>query len=182
LWSCPLLRTGRLELIPATYELLASDRGDRTLLGRLLEAVVPLSWPPPLLDKETLEDFVQIQSEGSDQNFYSWYWIRSGDGQCDRILIGSGGTGSVPAEHDAVMIGYSVLEEFWNQGYATEAVSHLIPVILKRPGIRRIIATTYPEMTASIRVLEKNGFVPDGIVAGGKGMEEGTVRYVRIGP
>lgn len=76
------------------------------------------------------------------------------------------------------MIGYSVLDEFQNYGYATEALCHLIPVIFSRPGIRRIIATTYTELKASIRVLEKCGFVPVGETSGGNGIEEGTVMLV----
>ena len=143
--------------------MLISNQGRRTLLGRLLNTAIPLSWPPPFLDKETLAEFARIQSEGSDQNFCSWYRIRCGDERSDRTLIGSGGIASVQGEPDTVMIGYSVLGAYWNQGYATEAVRHLVPVILDTPGIRRITATTYPEMTVSIRVLEKNGFIRAGI-------------------
>ena len=80
------------------------------------------------------------------------------------------------------MIGYSVLREFRNRGYATEAVQHLASFIVTIPGVRRILATTYPELKASIRVLEKSGFVPDGITEGGAGMEEGTIRYVLLVP
>jgi RimJ/RimL family protein N-acetyltransferase len=95
------------------------------------------------------------------------------------MLIGSGGTGSCGESADAVMIGYSVLDEFQGQGYATEAIHSLIQVIFANPGIQRIIATTYPDLKASIRVLEKTGFVLAGPGSGGDGMEEGTVMYVR---
>jgi len=76
------------------------------------------------------------------------------------------------------MIGYSVLDAFQNRGYATEAVRHLIPFIFLDPNIQRIAAATYPELKASIRVLEKNGFIPMGATDCGEGIEEGTVLYV----
>jgi hypothetical protein len=55
---------------------------------------------------------------------------------------------------------------------------YLIPAIFSDPAIRRIAATTYPELKASIRVLEKCGFLPAGPAYGGAGMEEGTVMLV----
>ena len=145
------------------------------MLARLLDADIPASWPPELLDETTMDEFIRIQAEQSDPHFCSWYWIRD---EQDRVLIGSGGIASVPGEPDTVMIGYSILWEFQNRGYATEAVHHLVSFIITLPGIRRILATTYPELKASISVLEKSGFVPDGITDGGAGMEEGTLRYV----
>jgi len=175
----PSIRTGRLELVPATLEMLISDRNERAMLARLLDADIPASWPPELVDKATMDEFIRMQAEQSDPHFCSWYWIRCGQ---DRVLIGSGGIASVPGEPDTVMIGYSVLREFRNRGYATEAVQHLASFIVTIPGVRRILATTYPELKASIRVLEKSGFVPDGITEGGAGMEEGTIRYVLEAP
>lgn len=177
--ATPRIRTERLELIPATGAMLASDRGDRAELGRLLDSAIPASWPPPLLDEDTLAGFVLMQSEGSDPNFCCWYWVLIGPGPLDRTLIGSGGTGSYPGKKDAVSLGYSVLPEFQNRGYATEAVRHLVQVIFSHPGIRRIVATTYPDLPASIRVLERSGFLFAGTTGGGRGMEEGTLLYLR---
>ncbi|MDO9323679.1 MAG: GNAT family N-acetyltransferase, partial [Methanoregula sp.] len=155
--SCSLpIQTERLELIPATLEILKSDlHHNHEELGRLLNAIIPTAWPPPLLDQDALNLFVSMFSDGSDPHFCTWYWIRTGPTGTDRTLIGSGGTLSYPTSPDAVMIGYSVLDAFQNFGYATEALWRIIPVIFARPGIRRIIATTYPELKASIRVLEK---------------------------
>ena len=40
------------------------------------------------------------------------------------------------------------------------------------------MATTYPELGASIRVLEKTGFVCTGTTLPGEGLLEGTLGYV----
>ncbi|WP_054848614.1 GNAT family N-acetyltransferase [Methanoculleus chikugoensis] len=78
-----------------------------------------------------------------------------------------------------MLIGYSVLDEFQGRGgYATEAIRHLTAAIFSLPGIRRIEAALYPDLAASIKVLEKNGFVR----AGEGGFEEGTVAYVLENP
>ena len=79
---------------------------------------------------------------------------------------------------DTMMLGYSVLDEFRNRGYATEAVRHLIPHFITLPSIRRIAATTCPELGASIRVLEKNGFTTTNLPLAGTGAEEGTICYL----
>jgi RimJ/RimL family protein N-acetyltransferase len=174
--------TGRLELIPASLEVLTSDRGDRAGLGRLLNAAIPAGWPPPLLEDAVLAEFIRILEEGSDPAFCCWYWVLTGTGNKKRTLIGSGGTASLPESPDTVLVGYSVLEEFQGRGYATEAVRHMIPVIFSRPGIRKILATTNPELIPSVRVLEKNGFVPTGNPGSGSGMEEGTLEFILIKP
>lgn len=174
------IHTERLDLIPATLEILESDREDRQELARLLDAAIPGSWPPPLLDDETLKAFIQMIAENGDPLFATWYWVRDDPAEGGRVLIGTGGTASSPTAVDAedtVLIGCSVLEEFQGRGYATEAIRHLIPAIFALPGIRQIEAAIYPDLTASIRVLERNGFV-----RAGEGFEEGTVAYVLKNP
>jgi RimJ/RimL family protein N-acetyltransferase len=172
------IRTKRLDLVPATIQLLVSERDDTETFARLLDAVVPGSWPPPLVDAETLGEFIRITSEKADPSFFSWYWIRDDPSAGGRVLIGCGGSASSAASPDTACIGYSVLEEYQNQGYATEAVRHLIPVLFSLPGIRQVMATTYPYLAASIRVLEKNGFVYAGENHNGEGIEEGTGVYL----
>lgn len=173
------LHTERLDLIPATLEILDSDlHHNHAALGRLLDAGIPSAWPPPLLDQDALAQFIAMLSEGTDPHFCSWYWVRTGPDGADRTLIGSGGAGSSSASQDEVMIGYSVLDQFQNCGYATEAVRCLVSVLFAEPDVRRIVASTYPELKPSIRVLEKCGFVPAGEISGGTGLEEGTVMLV----
>ncbi len=164
------IRTERLDLIPATLDILEADRRS---LARLLDASVPPSWPPPLLDGRTLDEFARMVSEGGDPLFSVWYWVLVGTAGGGRVLVGSGGIASSPADLGTVLIGYSVLDEFQGRGYATEAIRHIVAFAFSLAGVRQIDATTYPEFAGSIRVLEKNGFV-----RAGKGFEAGTIRYV----
>lgn len=172
------IRTGRLELIPATHAILAADLNDRGDLARLLTATIPSAWPPPLMDEGVLREFLRLQDDPAGPLFAAWYWVLEEPGG-GRTLIGSGGILQAEGRYDTAVLGYSVLEEFWNHGYATEAVRALLPEIFPLPGVRRIIATTYPDLTASIRVLEKCGFTRTDPAAAGTGAEEGSVCFVR---
>ncbi len=77
-----------------------------------------------------------------------------------------------PTFDGTVEIGYSVLTEAQGLGYATEAVQGLVSWAFEHPEVLRVIAETLPELTPSIRVLEKSGFVS---VA--EGSEEGLIRF-----
>jgi len=172
------IRTPHLELIRATVEILEHDLHDKKELARLLAAEIPAAWPPPLMDEDVLRDFIRMCADTGVSGFSTWYWVRDEPDAGLRVLIGSGGVLPTESAPDTVMLGYSVLDEFQNRGYATEAVCHLIPHFFSLPGIRRIAATTYPELGASIRVLEKIGFAKTDLPLSGTGAEEGTVCYM----
>jgi len=172
------IRTERLDLIPATVEILKSDLHDHAVLARLLDATVPDLWPPDEMNNEVLTEFIRMATEKTDPFFTCWYWVRETPDKGRRILMGSGGIASTVDTPGTVLIGYSVLDGYQGRGYATEAIRHLIPAIFADGHIARIMATTCPEFGASIRVLEKNGFVCTGPTAPGQGLEEGTLGYV----
>jgi RimJ/RimL family protein N-acetyltransferase len=173
------IRTERLDLIPATVGILKSDLHDHAALARLLDATVPAVWPPDEMNEVVLDEFIRIESEQSDPFFACWYWVLDAPLPKDRILVGCGGIGSAIDSPGTVLLGYSVLDEFQGNGYATEAIGGMIPIIFQDRRIFRIMATTYPELKASIRVLEKNSFACSGPTAPGEGLEEGTLGYVR---
>ncbi len=172
------IRTPHLELIRATVEILESDLHDKKELARLLDAEIPAAWPPALMDEDVLRDFTRMCADTGVSGFSTWYWVRDDPVAGSRTLVGSGGVLPMESAPDAVMLGYSVLDEFQNRGYATEAVRYLIPHFFSLPGIRQIAATTYPDLGASIRVLEKNGFTKTDLPLSGTGAEEGTVCHV----
>lgn len=60
-------------------------------------------------------------------------------------------------------IGYKMDKDYQQQGYATEAISTAISIIATEMGLHRIEAFVAPNNTPSIRLLERLGFVYEGI-------------------
>jgi len=67
---------------------------------------------------------------------------------------------------DADTFGYWIAEPFWGQGYATEAALALSRFAFKTADKLELCAAVHPENKASMRVLEKSGFVYDRIETG----------------
>lgn len=61
-------------------------------------------------------------------------------------------------------LGYYIGVEFWGKGIMTEAVRLACKHVFDNTDIVRIYAEPFAENTASCRVLEKNGFVLEGIL------------------
>lgn len=164
------LHTKRLELIPITVELCNADLDSPDALAVHLKCHIPNSWPPALLTPETMNEFIDLLTLDGGSRLYAYYWVKRGNTSHDRMLIGSGGF--VQNNEGAFELGYSVLEDFQQQGYATEAVDAMIRWARKTSGLVCFKAYTFPSLIGSIRVLEKNGFIRDGI-----GSEEGSIAY-----
>ena len=80
-----------------------------------------------------------------------------------RTLVGLGGFKGPP--RDGVLeIGYAVAPSWEGRGIATAATRELLREAFTAPGLRAVIAHTLAGPGASVRVLEKTGFVPDGEV------------------
>ena len=60
-------------------------------------------------------------------------------------------------------IGYLLLTEYWSKGIMTEAVCQICDVAFSELDIVRITGLVYAPNVASQRVLEKNGFVREGL-------------------
>lgn len=163
------LRTARLELLLATPEIFRCDLAGRASLAACLEARVPPTWPPEFLDEETLRQFISLSSDPG-SGFASFYWVLLEDDE--RTLVGDGGM--LRESPGRMMIGYALLDEWQGRGFGTEAVGALVEFAFRDPGVDLVVAYTYPDRAASIRVLEKNGFVRSG--AGG---EPGTIGFER---
>ena len=71
-----------------------------------------------------------------------------------------------------VEIGYGINEGYGNRGYMTEAVRAIVKWASEQPNVNHIEAEAEENNYASIRVLEKCNFVPNGKIG-----EEG-IRFV----
>lgn len=166
------LSSHRLSLVPVTVASCNAELKENRELSHLLDADVPGDWPPPLVTEETLHEFIGMLTDPVSCRLSAWYWILKPDGKISRpILIGSGGL--YTSGDGTCEIGYSVLEAFQCQGYATEAVGTILDFVFSQGDIGTVYATTYPHLYPSVRVLQKCGFIPDG-----PGREEGTVRFL----
>lgn len=185
------LRTERLELIAVTEELAAAENRDRPLFARLLGVRTLKDWPPPLNDADSMKwawTFAKEHPDGA--GFGMWYVVLTdgegsdvGEGEhgsvsSDRrdigrsLVIGTCGFRGMPSDDGTVETGYSILEEHQGNGYGTELVRALVRWAFEDQRVARVIAETFPDMTPSRRVLEKNRFRMRGVAA-----EPGAVRY-----
>lgn len=60
-------------------------------------------------------------------------------------------------------IGYWLAEPFWRKGIVTGAVRALVPVVFQHMDLIRIQAGIFSNNPASMRVLEKSGFVREAV-------------------
>lgn len=171
----PRLRTERLELLAATAPLARLDAADeRGALGSAIGAVVPDEWPPPLMGEHRSQFAEILAGEPHLAGWWHWYWVRD-EGPAGRVLLGIGGFAGRPDSSGRVMLGYSVLDPFQRRGYATEAVHAMLGWAFADSATQEVVGDTFPELVASIRVMEKCGMRPAG--AGG---DAGSIRF-RIG-
>lgn len=81
----------------------------------------------------------------------------------DHVAVGSCAFKS-PPQDGLVEIAYGIEDEYQKQGYATESAVALTRFALSYPEVSVVCAHTKDDNMASIRVLEKAGFVAQGRV------------------
>lgn len=117
-------------------------------------------------------NIVTLREETEAQKYVDWYISRFAEragirwGICLRGhsgLIGTAGFNNFKKQHRA-NLGYDVRAEFWNKGYATEALKAIINFGFSELDINRIEAEVMQGNTASERVLTKLGFTKEGVL------------------
>lgn len=94
-----------------------------------------------------------------------------------QILMQSGeflgviGLSNVARTHGCAELGFWTGRPYWNNGFATEAVSLVLRFAFDDLGLHRVYASTFEKNAGSRKVLEKNRFSLEGI------MREAVVRY-----
>ncbi|EAV9810459.1 GNAT family N-acetyltransferase [Listeria monocytogenes] len=79
-------------------------------------------------------------------------------------IIGTCGFNYIDHENHRAEIAYDLGTRFWKRGYATEAVKALIEWGLESFDLHRIEAKVDPRNTASITLLDKLGFLEEGLL------------------
>src|SRR3954452_5243296 len=159
----PVLEGSRVRLEP-----IGAGRARPLLTGRPEPS---LPWEdgfplPPLLD------FLRCATDAADAlvlgPFAAYVIVRRADG----AAVGDVGFHGPPGVGGEVEVGYALAPRARGAGLATESVALLTAWALALPGVRAVSARVTPANLASVRVLERLGFVPDG-------ERDGHLRYVR---
>ncbi|MDQ6901281.1 MAG: GNAT family N-acetyltransferase [Candidatus Dormibacteraeota bacterium] len=133
----------------------------RLLAGESALAADISGWAPGYPGEETLQAARMLlrQAEAGRlvRGFGVYLMVRRSDAQ---VLGGIGFHGK--PEHGRVEVGYDVAPSARGEGYATEAVRGLTGWALQQPGVQAVLARTAADNAASLRVLEKAGFIACG--------------------
>lgn len=78
--------------------------------------------------------------------------------------IGEAGILSFNKECNRMVLGYNLLTRFWENGYATEITKALVKHLFEVEKVERIEALVGNGNIASRKVLEKSGFIQEGLL------------------
>ena len=149
------LETRRLTLIPFSLEMKKIVVNDKAKLAEIIGVRVPEHWPGPDL-AEALLFFLEEMEKNPTSSIWDGIIIHT----ADNVIIGDMGFIGGPDETGVVEIGYSIIPEYRNRGYATEMAQALIRWAFQQQEIKAVIASCLYDNISSIKVLEKVGMTP----------------------
>ena len=168
-------RTARMRLVALDAELARLQSEDRPAFFAALDAQDDSAWPPDIYDAAFLHK--QLDAAPDQVGWRPWVYLFPGGAGLPQRLVGMGGFHGPPDGAGEVELGYAVLPEFCNQGFATEAVEGLLSWAFGQPKLQKVCALIEPHHSPSRRVLEKAGFTNTGVIVDEDG--DTVVRYIR---
>lgn len=150
-YKLQIFETKHLQLIPFSLDLIKATLIGKSHLGEVLAVTVPEAWPGDDF-AEVLPMLLTQMEEQAPETAWNWLIIH----KRDRALVGDVGFLHGPEDGKAE-IGYSIVPEYRNQGYATEAALYLIHWALQQREIKVVTAQCLSDNHSSIKVLEKVG-------------------------
>ena len=154
--SFPERHTPRLVLRQITQE------DDQSLLGVLSdELCCEYLVHPAIRDRAAIQRMIA----GMQRFFDEKQRIRWGIAQKqDNVLIGHCGFFDIDRPNGCAEISYCLKRGLWGQGIMTEALGEMLTFGFEEYGLNRIVAKVMKGNVASVRVLQKLGFVQEGLL------------------
>ena len=146
------LRRLRFEDLYDYYERITSD-GDVTRY---------LTVEPHQDIGETLEELMNVLARYEEGGFYRWAIARKEDDG----IIGIFELREFDEASDSCSFAYMLGKQWWNQGYATEAMVEIFRFALEELEVQRITADHMAPNAASGAVMQKAGMVRVGVIPG----------------
>jgi RimJ/RimL family protein N-acetyltransferase len=123
------------------------------------EEVMRYGSRPPFESREDARELVaRIERCFSDKSLFQWGIADVRDDQ----VLGTCTLFSVDARHLRAELGYALGRASWGKGIMREALDVLLRYAFETLGLRRLEADVDPRNAASIRSLERLGFVREG--------------------
>jgi len=123
----------------------------RNKLSSLIGFAIPESWP---VFPEGLPWWLEeLRADPSMIGWANWIFVLKEE----NIVVGDGGFKGKPRPDGSVEIGYAIVPEFQNQGFATEATAAMIAWAFGHPEVESVCAHTLADGVESINVLKKHG-------------------------
>ncbi|MDH3494421.1 MAG: GNAT family N-acetyltransferase [Acidobacteriota bacterium] len=116
---------------------------------------------PPLENTNDARRFIkETHEEFARRDLFGWgiRWNETGK------IVGTSTLLNLDRPNRRGEIGFAVAQASWGKGIATEAVETLIGFAFNTLDLHRLEADVDPKNTASLRVLEKQGFVREGLL------------------
>ncbi|OAQ72260.1 acetyltransferase [Pochonia chlamydosporia 170] len=116
---------------------------------------------------EAAAEFIAGDGKGADPHYptHGAILLKPLEGETEGVMIG--GFGLRPLQdvfYRTWALGYFLTPSAWGKGYGTEAISAVVRWAFETwPGLNRIDGEAYSSNMASVRVLEKSGFVREGV-------------------
>lgn len=103
-----------------------------------------------------IEELISQNEQGlQNQACIAWsLWTRESPRFCGTI-----GYWRMQPEHDRAEVGYMLARDWWGKGLASEALQAALEYGFQSMGMHSVSADVNPDNSASIRLLERHGFV-----------------------
>ena len=123
--------------------------------------VAKYDWFRPIESKDDAIKFIKRYKEEFETGEEITWGLELKD---TKELIGICCLGNFDSGARRAEIGYDLVQDKWNKGYATEAVDAIVKFGINQMNLNRIEAFITPGNDASVKVLEKLNFTKEGIV------------------
>ena len=115
---------------------------------------------PPLADVDDARALqAEISASFAERSLFQWGIAERDGGR----LVGTCTLASISAEHARAEVGFALARACWGRGYVAEALPVLLRFAFDTLGLHRLEADADPRNAASIRALERVGFVREGL-------------------
>jgi [ribosomal protein S5]-alanine N-acetyltransferase len=152
----PILETERLKLVNITQ-----NYAENMFEIFSLEEVTKYYGSDPFTVKdEAIKLIDMFQKNFHEKRSIRWGIIL----KQEETFIGTLGLNGLQLKNMKSEIGYELHPNYWRNGYASEAIKEIIRFSFEDLALNRIGAVVFPDNQASLNLLEKLGFMKEGLL------------------